>query len=201
MNNIMESIRELICSLPEIKKKNVKFFLDGSVKENYDVVQVLSSLGVYSGIVINENADWERLTDLMYYALCGRVLHAPIEPFQYVYDRYERNNLVDYGTVFLEEEEAQKGEGAKGRKGLPSVLTDGREIGRKGEGAKEEVDTSWQRFFYEGTPCAACAGWRICLGKYAGLEDKTGCQNFTLELLNLIESIKYPPKNLKSHIS
>jgi hypothetical protein len=82
------------------------FFLDGSKKESYESVQILSSLGIYSGIVINENADWEKLTDLMYYALCGRIPHAPIEPFQYVYDTYQRNRLVDYGVVY----EAENGE-------------------------------------------------------------------------------------------
>lgn len=196
-NQVIRSIRDLIVYLPEIKKKNVKIFLDGSVKENYDAVQILSSLGVYSGIVINENADWERLTDLMYYALCSKALHAPIEPFQYVYDRYQRNNLVDYGEVFTQEPEVCDDVTAKGAK----------KISQKTQ--SEEPNRAWQRFFYEGTPCAACAGWRICLGKYADMEDKTECQNFTIELLNLIESIKYkknlpllPPteENLKSHI-
>jgi len=151
-------VRDLFGVLPAMKNLNVKFFLDGAKRESYEAVQILSSLGIYSGIVINENADWERLTDLMYYALCGKAPHAPIEPFQYVYDVYNRNRLVDYGIVYFDE---------------PLV--------------------AWQRFFYEPTPCAACAGWRICLGKYAALKDKSGCSAFSTELLNLIDSIKYKP--------
>jgi hypothetical protein len=58
----------------------------------------------------------------------------------------------------------------------------------------------WQKFFYEATPCAACAGWRICMGKYAKMKDKTGCQNFTIELLNLIESMKAESKKESCHL-
>ena len=72
-------------------------------KESYEAVQILSSLGIYSGIVINENADWEKLSNLMYYALCGKALHAPVEPFQFVYEMYGRNRLVDYGRVYFDE--------------------------------------------------------------------------------------------------
>jgi len=80
--NGLGKVRDLVGLLPVIKRLNLKFFLDGAKKENYEAVQILSSLGVYSGIVINEDSDWEKLTDLMYYALCGRVPHAPVEPFQ-----------------------------------------------------------------------------------------------------------------------
>jgi hypothetical protein len=167
-------VRDLIGALPVIKKLNVKFFLHGEVGESYEAVRVLSSLGIYSGIVINEHADWERLTDLMYYALCGKVAHAPVEPFQYVYDTYRNNLLVDYERVFFEGEWFE-GFTAKDAKG----------------DAQRAQGKLWQRFFYEGTACAACEGWRICMGKYARLEDKTGCKGFTVEWLNLIESIKF----------
>jgi hypothetical protein len=183
-------VRDLIGLLPEIKKLNLKFFLDGAKEESYEAVQILSSLGVYSGIVINENADWEKLTDLMLYALCGRVAHAPIEPFQYVFDMYERNRLVDYGVVY----ETEKGEGRKEKAEgkYPSVIPNAvRNLNVNG------MQNGWQRFFYEPTPCAACAGWRICTGKYENLKDKTGCQNFTNEWLNMIENLRF--KDLINH--
>jgi len=167
-------VRDLLPLLPVIKNLNVKFFLDSAMKQSYEDVQILSSLGVYSGIVINENTDWDRLTDLMYYALCGKVPHAPVEPFQYVYDMYQRNTLVDYGVVFFENGEVCKTNNTE-----------------SAENHREPQSMSWQRFFYEPSACAACAGWRICMGKYAALEDKTGCQTFTIELLNLIETIKF----------
>ena len=187
-------VRDLIGLLPLIKRLNLKFFLDGAKKENYDAVQILSSLGIYSGILINENADWEKLTDLMYYALCGRVAHAPIEPFQYVFDTYQHNRLVDYGVVYLEKEDLTTrgtifspfggGRGRFNRNLLPLPPP-------KGEMEGAQFLKAWQRFFLEPTPCAACAGWRICMGKYAGLVDKTGCRNFTMELLTTIENIKF----------
>ena len=161
------AVRDLIELIPVIKKLNLKFFLDGAKKENYEAVQILSSLGIYSGIVIDEKADWERLTDLMFYALCGKVAHAPVEPFQYVYDMYNRNVLVDFGKVFFE----------------------GCEV--SGERCEVRGVREWQRFFYEATPCAACEGWRICLGKYAGLEDKSGCSRFMAEWLNVVEDLRF----------
>ena len=190
--NKLGVVRDLIAVLPLLKKLNVKFFLDGATQQNYEAVQILSSLGIYSGIVIHEQADWEKLTDLIYYALCSKVPHAPIEPFQYVYDTYNRNRPVNYGTVFFDNPERfeyvtegtkQKAEGRK------------QKTENRGNSCDCPIDAKhnnfWQKFFYEPTPCAACAGWRICMGKYAGLEDKSGCRNFTLELLNMIENIKF----------
>jgi len=168
------AVRDFVAILPILKNLNVKFYFDGAVPQHYAAVQILSSLGIYTGIVINENADWERLTDLMYYALCGKVKHAPIEPFQYVFDTYKRNILVDYGTVFFENSDRFAHYSEKGAKNTQVMQNKSR-----------------QKFFYEYTPCAACEGWRICLGKYAGLKDKTACKNFTITLLNLIESIKF----------
>jgi hypothetical protein len=172
-------VRDLIGLLPVIKKLNLKFFLDGAKKESYEAVQILSSLGIYSGIVINENADWERLTDLMYYALCGKVPHAPIEPFQFVYEVYERCFLVNYEVVYEAKNEERQKENS------PPIFWRG---GREADGVVKE---GWQRFFYEPTECAACEGWRICLGKYAQLKDKSGCKNFTIEWLNVIEGSKF----------
>ncbi|MDR0206326.1 MAG: hypothetical protein LBI45_03595 [Bacteroidales bacterium] len=171
-------VRDLIALLPVIKRLNLKFFLDGAKKENYDAVQILSSLGVYSGIVINEKADWEKLTDLMYYALCGRIPHAPIEPFQYVYDSYEKNVLVDYSTVFFNNSDR-----------FFTVRDNFNEKDVTESQRKQQVFR--QKFFYQATPCSSCAGWRICMGKYAVLEDKTGCQAFTNELLTVIENLKF----------
>jgi len=163
------AVRDLTGLVPVVKKLNLKFFLDSAKRENYDAIQILSSLGIYSGIVIHENADWERLTDLMYYALCGKVAHAPIEPFQYVYETYNRNRLVDYGTVYMDE----------------TFSTENR---REATGYHR---VHWQRFFYEPTPCAACEGWRICLGKYEKLKDKSRCQKFMAEWLNVVEDLKF----------
>ena len=172
--NGLGAVKDLIGLLPILKKLNVKFFLDGAVKENYEAVQILSSLGIYSGIVIREDADWERLTDVMYYALCGKVAHASIEPFQFAYDAYKRNSLVDYGTVYFNNSDLFEYD----------FSTETQRHGRRRE-----------TFFYEATDCAACAGWRVCLGKYEKLKDKTGCQTFTNELLNLIENLKFPILN------
>jgi hypothetical protein len=193
-------VRDLIGLLPVIKRLNLKFFLDGAKKESYEAAQILSSLGVYSGIVISEKADWEKLTDLMYYALCGRIPHAPIEPFQYVYDMYQRHVLVDYGVVYANNAEGrrQKAESrrqkAEGRTEIPLQSIGGvdGEAGRGGslEENRDRGGEDWQRFFYEPTECAACPGWRICQGKYETLKDKTNCQQFTTEWMNLTEKLK-----------
>jgi len=174
-------VRDFVGLLPVIKRLNVKFFLDGSKKENYKAVQTLSSLGIYSGIVINENADWKRLTDLMYYALCEKVTHAPVEPFQFVYEMYDGRTLVDYGRVFFDD---------------PVCFCT--EIHR---GNTEFHRDNWQRFFYKPTPCAACAGWRICLGKYENLKDKSGCQSFMAKWLNVIEELKMKTLNSSNSLT
>jgi len=176
-------VRDLIELLPLIKRLNIKFFLDGTKKKNYDAVQILSSLGIYSGIVINENADWERITDLMYYALCGKVPHAPIEPFQYVFEMYQRNKLVDFGRVYFEE--------TNGVSDVDDQFFTTKNTMEPQKTQRIKTSVARQRFFYEPTECAACEGWRICLGKYDALENKSSCQNFMSEFLNVIEMKKY----------
>jgi hypothetical protein len=177
------AVRDLIGLIPQIKRFNVRFYFDCAMKESYDAVQILSSLGICSGILINENADWERLTDLMYYALCSRVARASIEPFQYLYDIFSKNTLVDYGEVYLEEKTETGKQKAERHEGTKEIL-------RSYALTLLRSPKKWQEFFYRATPCAACPGWRICLGKYANLKDKTGCQNFTIELLDLLETTK-----------
>ena len=166
-------VRDLIRLLPILKKLNITFFLDCRKSKHYEDVQTLSSLGIRSGIIIDKTADWEKLTDLMYFALCGKIPHARIEPFQYLYDIYDRNTFMNYGAVFFED---------------PMVFR--YFTTRDTKGAQGAPRKSWNDFFYETRSCASCAGWRICLGKYAGLEDKTGCKDFTVKLLNLIEGLK-----------
>jgi hypothetical protein len=162
------AVRDLMGLLTLLKTLNIRFFLDGAMKQNYEAVQILSSLGIFSGIIINESADWKKLTNLMYYALYSKVPHAPIEPFQYLYSIYTENSFANYDTVFFND---------------PSVfryLDD-----------EDQVAKSWRKSFREVTSCSACAGWQICMGKYAGLEDKTGCREFTIEWLNHINKIKF----------
>jgi radical SAM protein with 4Fe4S-binding SPASM domain len=193
-------VRDLIRLIPLLKKLNVKFFLNGTKKQNYEAVQILSSLGIYSGIVIDENSDWEKLTDLMYYSLCGKVIHAPIEPFQYVYDTYVKNTLVDYGTVFFNNPAkflyvSGNGQVAFSKQNLEQknfFLDHVDKINELDKNADyQQYTKSWQAFFYEPTPCAACAAWRICLGKYAHLKDTSLCQSFAVELLDTIENRKF----------
>jgi len=87
---------------------------------------------------------------------------------------------VDYGRVYFEGCEV-RGEGCE-------VRDKGCEV--SGERCEVSGRRDWQRFFYEPTDCAACEGWRICMGKYAALEDKSGCQSFMVEFLNTIENLK-----------
>ena len=193
-------VRDLVGLLPILRKLNIKFFLDGAIEQNYEASQILSSLGIYSGIVINENANWERLTDLMYYALCGKSTHAPIEPFQYAYDMYERNTLVDYNTVYFNNPTkflyvSDDGQVAFSKQHLEEkkfFLDNIEKINELDENIEyQKYIKSWQKFFYEPTQCAACTAWRICMGKYAGLENINVCQDFSTDLLNVIESKKF----------
>jgi hypothetical protein len=162
------SIRELIFQYPILKKLNIKFFFESKKKQNYEAVQTLSSLGIGSGIIISEDADWNKLCDLMYFALCSKHPHAPIEPFQFLYDLYDKNSFLDYGIVFFNNR---------------SLF--------KNMNLKRKFEKSWNQFDYTTETCSSCAGWRICLGKFAGMKDKTGCSDFTVKLLNLIESMKF----------
>lgn len=191
-------VRDLINKLPLIEKLNIKFFLRPEIEQNYSAIQILSSLGIYSGIVINENADWEKLKDLMYYSLFGRIMHAPIEPFQYVYDLYVDNAMVDYSTVFFDNPNKflhvdENGKMAFSKQDLQAqnfFLNDINELTDLEKNVVYKQKTkAWQSFFYEPTQCASCAAWRICLGKFASLKEKS-CQSFIEEWLDALRLIK-----------
>ncbi|MDD5655980.1 MAG: hypothetical protein PHF00_01840 [Elusimicrobia bacterium] len=73
-------------SLPlirSLKASAVRIFLPSQCARSYSDCRILSSLGVRSGIWMRPGqVDWDRLDDLMHYAVYGKAPHAPIEPFE-----------------------------------------------------------------------------------------------------------------------
>ena len=197
-------VRDLISKLPLIQKLNIKFFLHPEFEQNYSAIQILSSLGVSSGIVINENADWEKLKKMMYYSLFGKVSHAPIEPFQYVHDLYDvfelymRDAVIDYDSVYFNNPSKYlyvNGDGkiAFTKKDLEAqsfFLNDIDEmVDKESNVLYNQKIKSWQSILSEPTKCGECTAWRICMGKFLSSKDKL-CQSFTQEWIEAVDASK-----------
>jgi len=78
----MGDFKELTQKIPLIKKLKLRFLFPAAFQESYLTVQVLSSVGIDSGLYFDgDKVHWELLTDLMHYDIYGKANHAYIQPF------------------------------------------------------------------------------------------------------------------------
>jgi len=190
---------DILDNIDILRKKNIKIFLSSDYKENILNLQILSSLGCYCGFRFNNlDINWEALTDLMYYALIGRVKHGTIEPFQYIASSYKNTELTDFDTVYFNniykfihinsQQELflndKMTEEYKINLNLNSLDAIGNEFNFK------KIKNNWHTFFYELNDCCTCAGWRICIGKFANYSHKERCKTLFSEMIDIIEQFK-----------
>ena len=176
------SFRELIPSLPIMRRMSIRIFLHSGDPFNYTGLKILSSLRVSSGLMIqNGSTDWEAANDLMFYSVYSKTEHAPIEPFHYVVEHYNNKNYVDFDTVYFNDPGRYLHVNAKGQLALTAHdLEESRfiaeSIGELEQAADEELFTrhSQERYttMLSMNDCSLCPYFRICLGKYSQLENK-----------------------------
>lgn len=160
-----------------LRESKARIFLDAGKSDNLRDVQILSSLGVWTGVYFGAGAiDWDRLNSLMHYAIYGKAGHAPIEPFHYISANYNPEEMTDLRNVYFADPRRflycdAEGHVAVNRQEakLGNFICNAAEIDRINENpAYQERLSDWRRFFLEQTTCAACVGWRICLGVFSG---------------------------------
>ncbi len=196
--------RSLARHLDMLRSLNLRVYLPWDSAENLPGLRILSSVGInccaYSETGLT---DWEALADLATYALLERAPHAAIEPFAYIASNYNPSEYLQWGrvmfddpTCFAHSDEAgpvalSRSELARGR----FVAQSPREISAWPELPEvRDRKLSWKRFFAENHPCASCAGWKICLGKFsAGLAQNGGCATFFEEMIDLVHRYRAMP--------
>ena len=190
--------RSIVSKLSSLRKPNLTVYLTAS-NDNIRDARILSSVGVHCSIMFERgNVDWEAISDLMTYALCARVPHAPIDPFEYISRHYEPSTHLRWGAVFLDDPgqyfhlDKEKNVALSRNEALAKQF-----IGRIGDVEKAENPEverrcdAWSRNFIENSICATCEGFKLCLGSFLPKDGKAdGCSAFFSEMLDVLGELQ-----------
>jgi hypothetical protein len=166
------AVREKIRKLSQ---SNTRVFLPAA-DESMRSLRILSSLGVACGIAFNGSVScWETLSDLMHYAVYGRLDHGPVEPFHYIVEHYAPDELTDFSSVYFNNVRKylhldERGSIALTRQECESgiFIAPGPEevVSITEKPAYRERISSWRSYFIGFSRCACCKAWRICGGMF-----------------------------------
>ena len=193
--------KDIIIKHALLRDSNLKIFFPSDNNENLVNLQILSSLGIYTGVYFNNNdkTDWDKINDLMHSYIYSHLLlgHAPIEPFMYIIENYHPEKYIffnapyfenpkkylfidnDFNIAFSQKDLVEKKIIASGYSELKTVT--------ENPIYKKEIN-NWRKHFLDGTICSSCAAWRICQGCFYELCNKNNnCKQFFLELIEAVD--------------
>lgn len=186
--------------LTNLRSPVLTVFFQSSDMESYTSVNILSSLGVRCGITFTDGPiDWERLNDLLHYAVYSRAKHAPIEPFDTLLRRYEPFSLSDLDAVYHNSPSGYLHLSSDGKIALTSEDAEALNFCDKSFEDINAIEDSRQyqnkvnarqNHFLDFDECSCCPSWRLCTGKFSGsLRNNPGCKPFFAELFNAAEYV------------
>jgi len=189
------SFKAFVHKLALLRQLNIKIFLSSGEEENYLNLCILSSLRIACGVYFSEPpVNWERMNDLMHYAVYSRTIHAPIEPFYYVVSNFEGEKQVDYASVYFDNPLRYIHINEKEQIAATSKDLEACSYLAEGVSSIDSLETStqyrkyinnWQDFFIERRACSFCPAWRICMGKFREeAEQNEGCRVFFRDLMD-----------------
>lgn len=184
--------------VPRLRKLNIRIYAPAECDENLTGFRILASLGVETALTLTAiPPDWEKVTDLMTYALLGLSPHAGIEPFLFIGEHYEPASRTEFGAVYFDDPTAYLHLDEKGRVYVsPHDLQTGRaaveepfeiEGVEKTEAYRDRME-SWRQHFVAMDACSVCPGWRLCGGTCARfLSHGNGCSDLFTEMMDVVE--------------
>jgi len=189
--------RDLARHLDRLRKLNLRVYLPCDHADNLASLRILSSVGIPCGADFRKDrTDWEALADLATYAVLERAPHAAMEPFAFIAANYHSADRLDWGRVFFDDPKHFLHLSEDGRVALSQAeLAEGRFVAASLDEIEAADDfppirerlRAWRHFFIDCHPCASCAGWRICRGKFsADLSENAGCADFFGEMIDLV---------------
>ncbi len=201
--------RNLSKLLPALKSLDLHVYLPCEGR-NLISARQLSSVGINTGIIIDENAenDWHALAEIMTYALIGLMPHAPIEPFFTMANALGKGlRGENWGRVYFDDPSEYLHLDAKGRVALSHrellagdfiadnlAVLDSVEI-RK---AVDDRVASWEKLFLENNFCSRCSGWKLCRGKFSeGTKKSDTCKWFFDEMTAVVEQYHNRPGKVR----
>jgi hypothetical protein len=189
--------RDLARHIDRLRTLNLRVYLPCDHPDNLTGLRILSSVGITCCADFRAGRiNWESLADLATYAVLERVPHAAIEPFAFMVANYPDSRCLDWGRVIFDDPRHFLHLDACGRVALSRAeLAENRFVARSLDEIEAPAEfapirnrlRSWQHFFIDNHPCASCAGWRICLGKFSrDLAANAGCAEFFTEMIDLV---------------
>ncbi len=191
-------------ALPRIREwrgMDLTLFLPSAPGENLTSLRLLSSLGVECALLLSPpGVDWEAVSDLMTWALLGRVERAPLHPFTSMAERYRPDQVNDLGRYRLDDPAAFLHLDAEGRVALTrEELEQGRfaapSLAEAERGPLEELPAWHERqarrdteFLAPPGGCASCPGFRLCGASFRRWRgEERGCAAFFSEWMECLE--------------
>ncbi len=191
---------QTMCVLPMLHKLNIKVFLSNQKRENYAMLQALSSLNVYCGLYFaSRSIDAEGASDLVHYYLYSTSPRAPIEPFFYLMEHYDHTRQTDFAGVYFDDIHRfvhmdKEGNLALSASDLENGVYAGRGVDQLNAICETKTFTDraseWQTLFIENSECSTCEGWSVCLGKFREQSAAKECGEVFLEMIEGIEGVR-----------
>lgn len=197
----MGNFRDIAPMIHTLRGSNFRIFLNTDISDNYLSMQILCSLGIHCGLYFgNKPIQWDAFMDTLYYAAYAKRKIASIEPFQFVIDNYQVDELTQWSSVYF-----------NNPKKYIHIRKDGMIAANASDLINEvflsqsmqdinnleqlelynEACNRWNKHFLENTYCSSCPAWRICLGSFYNKEQQDiSCRNVMMELMDAAESIR-----------
>ncbi len=200
--NRLGQYRNVVQKIEVLKRLNVIVIFTSSEEHSCKDAQILSSLGIHSGIKLTPESELtDSLLDLVTYTFYGTMPHAPIEPFSTMERYYDGESYVsprlaefinptryihidkDMNMAFSEQD-LKNG----------NILSDSYPH-LKSDAFSSAVETysyKWQEWFIESHKCTFCPAFRVCMGYFDQHNTCTNnrCREIMTELLDAIEFYK-----------
>lgn len=189
------SYRMFFHMLPILRQMNIKVFLSAQSNQNLIDIQMMSSLGIFTGVYFSEKGvAWDKMKELALYAQHSKSQHAPIEPFQYISTKYKAEETLDFNAIYYNDPTQFLHIDSEGKVALTyHLLKEGKfaldnfqQINTlKDNEEYAAFTTAWQRHFLEKTTCSYCPAWRICMGKFENqIDEEKSCQQVFADLMD-----------------
>lgn len=197
--NRLGQFRNVLPKVEFLKRLNVIVMFTASESQACKDAQILSSLGIHSGIKLSPNSELgEPVLDLITYYFYGTMPHAPIEPFATLEKYYDGESYVNPLLAdFVNPERYIHIDKDLNLAFSEKDLQEGNYLVEKYPHLKKEAfadaaetySLKWQEWFIDSHTCTFCPAFRICMGHFLHEDGTTNenCKSVMSELLDAIE--------------
>ncbi len=196
--------RDLVTRLDRIRELGTTVQIPAAEPSALVDLRLLSSVGIPVSVAFDQGvADWDGLSDLMEWALLERAPHGRVEPFVWLASGPPGESRRSWSRFDLDHPAELVHLDASGRIALTRaeldqgsfVLEDLERLDELTEvPAYRDRVFAWQRHFLDSRPCARCAGYPLCHGRFDG--DHIGTCPATglfTDLLQIVDASRRAP--------